>query len=112
VCRLRLDEHGSGPNCWLHASDFCLESDPERRREFVHLESDVLSRYVGRYQIAPNFVLTVTQRDSSLFVQFPKAGELPIRPKSETTFFYEAASAQITFVTDGTGRATGLVFRH
>jgi len=28
VCRLRLDAHESGPNCWLHASGFCLESDP------------------------------------------------------------------------------------
>ena len=28
VCRLRLDAHESGPNCWLHATDFCLESDP------------------------------------------------------------------------------------
>jgi protein-L-isoaspartate(D-aspartate) O-methyltransferase len=28
VCRLRRDAHGLAPNCWLHASDFCLESDP------------------------------------------------------------------------------------
>jgi protein-L-isoaspartate(D-aspartate) O-methyltransferase len=112
VCRLRLDAHVSGPNCWLHAGDFCLESDPALRREFAHIESDVLSGYVGRYQLAPNFVLTVTQRDEGLFVQFPNAGELPIKPESEKRFYYEAADAQITFVTNGTGHATGLVFRH
>jgi hypothetical protein len=28
VCRLRRDAHGRGPNCWLHTSDVCLESDP------------------------------------------------------------------------------------
>jgi len=32
VRRLRRDTHGSGPNCWLHASAFCLESDPALRR--------------------------------------------------------------------------------
>jgi len=32
VCRLRRDAHESSPNCWLHASDFCLESDPALRR--------------------------------------------------------------------------------
>jgi protein-L-isoaspartate(D-aspartate) O-methyltransferase len=28
VCRLRRDRHALGRNCWLHASDYCLESDP------------------------------------------------------------------------------------
>jgi hypothetical protein len=36
----------------------------------------------------------------------------PIYPQSETIFFYEAADAQISFLTDGVGRATGLVLRH
>jgi len=112
VCRLRRDGHGLGPNCWLHTSDYCLESDPALRREFVHLEADILAKYVGRYQLAPNFVLTVTQRDVGLFAQFPKAPELAIYPESEKQFFCEAANAQITFVTDGSGRVTGLVFQH
>jgi protein-L-isoaspartate(D-aspartate) O-methyltransferase len=112
VCRLRCDGHELGPHCWLHARDYCLESDPALRREFVHLEPDVLANYVGRYQLAPNFILTVTQRDAALFAQFPKAPELQIYPESEKQFFCEAANAQITFVTDGSGRPTGLVFRH
>jgi protein-L-isoaspartate(D-aspartate) O-methyltransferase len=33
VCRLRRDAHGPGPNCWLHAGDFCLESDRALRQE-------------------------------------------------------------------------------
>jgi protein-L-isoaspartate(D-aspartate) O-methyltransferase len=33
VCRLRRDGHDLGPNCWFHASVFCLESDPALRRE-------------------------------------------------------------------------------
>jgi len=112
VCRLRRDAHALGPDCWLHASDYCLESDPALRRAFVHIEFDVLANYVGRYQFAPNFVLTVTQRDVGLFAQLPRAPELPIHPESERKFFCEAADAQITFVTDGTGRATGLLFQH
>ncbi len=112
VCRLRRDAHGLDPNCWLHANDYCLESDPALRREFVHIELEVLANYAGRYQLAPNFVLTVTQRDVGLFAQLPRAPELPIYPESEKKFFCEAANAQITFVTDGTGRATGLVFQH
>ena len=31
VCRLRVDAHELGPNCWLHASGFCLEIGQWRR---------------------------------------------------------------------------------
>ena len=115
VCRLRRDPHGPGPNCWFHASDFCLESNPALRRgprESIHIHADVLANYVGRYQLAPNVVLTVTQQDGSLAAQLPGAPAIPIYPESDRKFFYKVVDAEITFVTNGAGRATGLVFRH
>jgi len=72
----------------------------------------MLANYVGRYELAPNVVLTVTHRDGALFAQSRGASEVPIYPESEKKFFYKAVDAQITFITDGTGRATGLVLRH
>jgi protein-L-isoaspartate(D-aspartate) O-methyltransferase len=115
VRRLRRDTHESGPNCWLHAIAFCLQSDPALRRvprESVHVAPEILGNYVGRYQIAPSVILTVTQQNGDLYAQLRNAPEVPIYPESETEFFYKAFDAQITFVTDGTGRATGLVFQH
>jgi protein-L-isoaspartate(D-aspartate) O-methyltransferase len=115
VYRLRRDTHELGPNCWLHASEFCLESDPALRqgvREAVRVDTNVLANYAGRYQLAPNLILTVTLRDDSLFAQSPGGPEVPIYPESEKQFFYKAADAQITFVTGGTGDVTGLVLRH
>jgi protein-L-isoaspartate(D-aspartate) O-methyltransferase len=115
VCRLRLDAHASGPNCWLHASGFCLESDPalwQGPRVLVAVDSAILVKYVGRYQLAPAVVLTLTLRDGGLFAQSPGGPEVPIYPESEQQFFYKAVDAQITFVTDETGRATALVLRH
>jgi protein-L-isoaspartate(D-aspartate) O-methyltransferase len=115
VHRLRRDAHEFGPNCWLHACDFCLESDPARRRgprDSVPVAAEILANYVGRYQLAPNVVLTVTQRGGALFAQSPEGLAVAIYPESETTFFYERVDAQITFVTDGTGRVTSLVLRH
>ena len=67
---------------------------------------------MGRYQIAPNVVLTMTLREGGLFAQSPKGPEVPIYPESDETFFYKGVDAQITFVTNGTGRATGLVLSH
>ena len=115
VCRLRLDAHESGPNCWLHAGGFCLESDPALRqgpRVLVDVDPAILAKYVGRYQLAPAVVLRLTLRDGGLFAQSPGGPEVPIYPESEKRFFYKAVDAQITFVTDGAGGATGLVLRH
>jgi hypothetical protein len=62
--------------------------------------------------IAPSVILTVTQENGDLYAQLRNAPEMPIYPESKTEFFYKAFYAQINFVTDGTGRAAGLVFRH
>jgi hypothetical protein len=100
---------------WLHASAFCLQLDPALRRvprESVHVAPEILGNYVGRYQIAPSVILTVTQQNGDLYAQLRNAPEVPIYPESETEFFCKPFDAQITFVTDGTGRATGLVFQH
>jgi len=113
VNRLRRDRHELGPNCWFHAADFCLESDAAlRRRPRVAVAAAILENYVGRYQISPTVVLIVTRRDDWLFVQSRGAPETPIYPESHEKFFYKAADAQITFLTDETGRATDLVLRH
>jgi Domain of unknown function (DUF3471) len=113
VCRLRRDVHESGPNCWLHTSEVCLESDPALRRparEEIQVEPQILGKYVGRYELAPDLVLTVSQRGGGLFVQVGERGAVPIYAESEKVFFYKVVDAQITFVTDASGSTTSLVF--
>lgn len=113
VVRLRRDAHERGPDCWLHAADICLESDPAQRAqppETVTLPPEILASYVGRYQLGPGLVLTITQQENGLAAQMigqPYAAR--IYPRSRTEFFYEASEARITFVTDDTGHVTGLV---
>jgi CubicO group peptidase (beta-lactamase class C family) len=75
----------------------------------VSVAPEVLQRYVGRYQLAPNFILAVTREESRLFVQATNQPRLEVFAKSEREFFYKAVDAQITFVIDGTGRSTSLV---
>jgi len=115
VRRLRHDPHEPSPNCWLHTANFCLESDPalrQRHRVRIQVDAQVLAGYVGRYQLAPNIALVVMFKDGGLFAQLAGPSAVPIYPETQTTFFYEAIDAQITFLTDASGRATGLLFRH
>ncbi|MGH8319385.1 MAG: DUF3471 domain-containing protein [Steroidobacteraceae bacterium] len=113
VCRLRRDAHEPGPNCWLHTPEVCLESDPAMRRparQAIPVEPEVLAKYIGRYELAPDLVLTITERAGGLLAEVADRGAVAIYPESDRQFFYKIVDAQITFVTDASGAATGLVF--
>ena len=64
--------------------------------------------YVGQYQLAPNFILTITREGDQLFAQATGQPKFQIFPESERDFFLKVVDAQITFETDSTGRATSL----
>jgi serine-type D-Ala-D-Ala carboxypeptidase/endopeptidase len=69
----------------------------------------VFDGYVGQYQLAPNFILTITREGTQFFVQATGQSKLEIFPESEHDYFLKVVNAQISFETDGQGRATGLV---
>lgn len=81
---------------------------PARRNEIL-LPASVLGRYVGVYQLAPSFALTVTLEDGQLMTQGTNQPKIPIYPESETRFFPKVLEATITFQVDGAGKVTGLV---
>jgi CubicO group peptidase (beta-lactamase class C family) len=63
----------------------------------VAVDPAVLATYVGRYELNPNFVLTVRADGNRLFVQATGQSELEAFAESETDFFYRVVDAQITF---------------
>lgn len=68
----------------------------------------VLAAYVGRYELDPNFVLTVRADGSRLFVQATGQSEFEAFAESETDFFYRVVDAQITFDRPDAGMAPSL----
>jgi serine-type D-Ala-D-Ala carboxypeptidase/endopeptidase len=63
----------------------------------VVVDPAVLATYVGRYELNPNFVLTVRVDGTRLFVQATGQSEFEAFAESETDFFYRVVDAQITF---------------
>lgn len=73
----------------------------EPLKEIVVPES-VLETYVGVYELAPGFTITVTREGAQLFGQATGQGRFEMFAKSETEFFLKVVTAQITFtVKDG-----------
>jgi bla regulator protein BlaR1 len=75
----------------------------------INMDSAVLDRYTGSYQLTPNAVLTVTREGDKLFAQLSGQPKAEIFAKSEREFFYKVVNAQISFDGDTHGNATQLV---
>ncbi|MBA3767969.1 MAG: DUF3471 domain-containing protein, partial [Acidobacteria bacterium] len=71
--------------------------------------SAVYDQYVGEYEIAPSFSITITKEGSKLMAQATGQPKLELFPESPTRFFMKEAAVQIGFVVDGSGKATSLV---
>lgn len=85
-----------------------LMKPPKEHKEIV-VDPKLFDGYVGRYQLAPNFILTVTREDNHLFVQATGQPRAEIFPESDRDYFLKVVDAQITFETDSQGRATALI---
>lgn len=69
----------------------------------IAVDPAVLDRYVGAYQLAPGFVVTVTREGNRLFAQATAQPKFEVFAKSEREFFYKVVEATIRFNEDGRG---------
>ena len=76
--------------------------------ETVSLPRATLDRYVGRYQVQPGFVITVTRHEGQLMAQATGQPRMEIYASSETEFFFRVVDARIAFHADGAGAVTSL----
>jgi len=78
-------------------------------RKEVHVEPKVFDGYTGRYQLTPDFMIAITRAGDHFFLQATAQPQLEIFAESEHDYFAKVVDAQITFVTDGTGKSTELI---
>lgn len=82
-------------------------------RQVVAVSDEVLGRYVGDYRIeGGDDVRTVFQAGPLLWTRRGSGQPLPLRPRSETEFFYEHDASRLRFVLDDEGRVTRMVLDH
>jgi len=86
-----------------------LPPKEEKELTVVTLDPKVLDGYVGTYQLAPNFAIAISREGDHLFEQATNQPKVELFPASEKEFFLKVVDAQITFVTDSSGRTTSLI---
>ena len=73
------------------------------------VDPSVYPEYVGDYELAPGFILTVRTRDDRLFAQATGQGEFEIFPSARDEYFLKVVEAKISFVRNDSGAVTSLV---
>jgi CubicO group peptidase (beta-lactamase class C family) len=68
------------------------------------VDVNTLESYVGDYQLAPGFILTVSRSDNRLQVKATGQQELPVFAKSKNEFYYKVVEAQLTFTKNEDGK--------
>ena len=85
-----------------------LVAQPQEHKEAA-LDKKIFDGYVGRYQMGPSFILNVYRDGDHLYTMATGQRAFEIFPESEKEFFAKVAGIQISFTTDGSGKATELV---
>jgi CubicO group peptidase (beta-lactamase class C family) len=94
----------------LHVLDAKLPTlQPPKQHTEVPVDPKLFDGYVGAYQLAPNFVLTITRDANRLFAQATGQPRFEVFAEGDKEFFFKVVDAQLTFVTNATGQATAVV---
>ena len=82
---------------------------PLKQHTEVHVDPNLLERYVGRYGEPPNLILTVRREGDHLSVQENDEPKQDIFPESEKDFFSKVADDVLTFEMDSQGHTTRMI---
>jgi len=72
-------------------------------------DTKLYEAYAGDYELAPNFIITITVKDGKVMSQATGQPEAELYPSSATEFFLKVVDAQITFVKNEQGQVTQLI---
>jgi hypothetical protein len=78
------------------------------QRVAIKVDPATFDAFVGRYELRPDFIMTVTREGDRLMTQATGQQKIEMFPESESKFFAKVLDAQITFVKEG-GAVTHLI---
>ena len=94
----------------LSASEFPAKIlEPRMEKKEVSVAPEVLRPYVGKYALAPTFIMTVTEEEGKLSLQATGQPKFRIYPESPVKFFLKEVEAAVSFEKSETGEVTGVI---
>jgi len=79
---------------------------PATEKEEIEIDTKILPEYVGAYELAPSFVITITTKDDKLFIQATGQPQFQVFPEAVDTFFLKVVAAKLVFGRNDTGNVS------
>ncbi len=74
----------------------------------VLVPEEILQQYLGKYQLSPNFILTIIKEGNRLFIQPIGQSKSEVFASSQNRFYSKIVDAQITFHKNENGKIISL----
>lgn len=75
----------------------------------MQIADSISDNYIGRYQLAPDFILSITKEGGQMYAQATGQNKLAIYAASDTTYFSKEVAAEMNFVTTD-GKVKEMIF--
>ena len=77
----------------------------------IIVDEKILQSYIGKYELAPEFIITILKDGGQLKAQATGQGEFEIYPRSENVFYLKVVEAQVTFNIDEDGKVVSMTLQ-
>ncbi|MCX2473320.1 serine hydrolase [Pedobacter sp. MC2016-05] len=75
----------------------------------TEVSETTLENYIGRYELAPNFILSITREGKQLYAQATGQRRIAVLAESQTKFFSKDINGTVEFVSDENGKIKELI---
>jgi len=107
MLEFKLTETGPAESLVLHQSG--AKQTAHRIRNDLAIDANLRRRLIGRYQLAPDFIFDVRDRDGHMMVGITNQSTQEVYPDSPTRWSYRGVDATLEFKISKTGRAKSLI---
>jgi len=85
-----------------------LGADTSRFEKEIIVSEEILETYLGKFELMPEFIITITREGSQLKAQATGQPIFDVFPKSENIFYVKVVNAQLTFHKDDVGQVNSV----
>lgn len=113
ICIILFDNKGDASlgkitesiNALLHNKPYYLP----KQKIGISVDTAILKKYVGEYELLPNFIIAITLEAGKLNLQATGQSKAEMYAEDENLFFLKIVDAQVQFTKDGTGKTEQLI---
>ena len=80
-----------------------------RIKKAIEVDEKIMKQYIGEYELAPEFIITVSVENKTLMIQATGQSKVGLKSETELDYFVDGHDISITFEKNKKNAVTGLI---